>query len=107
MPTNHRRIAIVRDEEVERALEAARGTSAGARRPDASLARELVLRGARAIAEEVERDEFSRWVIAAGGTPAVGSIGDVLDELGPLPPYDPEDPYPAQRILEEMRRDKI
>jgi hypothetical protein len=51
MPTKHARIALVRDPEVDAAL---RSTAPvlGASKPDATLARELLLRGARAVLDE-------------------------------------------------------
>jgi hypothetical protein len=107
MPTSHRRIAIIRDEEVERALRVARDARPGAG-SDASVARNLILRGA----EELERenggdDPFDEWLRANGGTPARGSLKEWIEERGPLPPYDPDDPYPAQRALEETREERL
>lgn len=107
MPTKHRRLAIIRDAEVERALESARRAPHDTR-SDAAVARELLLHGAReAERESGERDGFREWLRMNGGTPAKGSLKELIDERGPLPPYDPDDPYPAQRALEELRADRI
>ena len=107
MPTKHRRIAIVRDEEVERALRVARKARVDAG-SDAAVARRLILRGADEVERENGRgDPFDEWLRENGGTPATGSLKEWIEERGPLPPYDPNDPYPGQRALEETRQDRI
>lgn len=107
MPTKHPRIAIIRDEEVDRALAVARDSGTAAR-SDAAVARELLLRGAREVDRENRGDDpFDEWLRANGGTPARGSLKEWIEERGPLPPYDPDDPYPAQRALDETREDRV
>lgn len=107
MPTKHRRIAIIRDPEVDRALAAARDAGSEAR-SDAAIARELILRGAREVERHNDdRDPFREWVRAGGGTLSSGSIRELVEELGPAPAYDRADPHPAQRVLAELREDRI
>ncbi len=105
MPTKHRRIAIVRDEEVDRALKRARAVGTDTERPDAAVARDLVLRGADAVIEESPADEWERDLVEKyGARPAEGSMRELLDQLEPVP-MDPTDPYRASRILEELREE--
>lgn len=107
MPTKHRRLALVRDPEVDAALERARG-ALGADKPDAALARELVLAGADILAPEPE-DEFIAKLVRKfpGVRPAKYTPEEALARRGPLPPMDPDDPYAGTRILQELREDKI
>lgn len=107
MPTKHRRIAIIRDEEVDQALSRARD-ALDADVPDASLARDLVLRGATAVAREHEADDDDRrWLVERfGARPAKRPMAEVLAEIEPIP-MDPDDPYKATRILQELRRERL
>jgi hypothetical protein len=108
MPTKHRRIAIIRDEEVDQALTRARGVM-DARLADASLARELVLRGAESIADEhgSEEDDDRRWLVEKfGARPARRPLAEALAEIEPIP-MDPNDPYRATRILQELREERL
>jgi len=109
MPTKHRRIAIVRDGEVEDALKMAR--SAGNGSPsDAAVARDLILRGASAVetsAVESDEDGWARSLVDKyGARPAKRPLAEVLKEIEPLP-MDPDDPYRATRILEELREERL
>jgi len=65
MPTKHPRIAIVRDPQVDAALKAA-APVLGPTKPDATLARELVLRGAKAVLDDPDA-ELDRWLDERGG----------------------------------------
>jgi hypothetical protein len=108
MPTQHRRLAIIRDEAVEQALSAARKPGAASRRSDAAVARDLLLRGARDLERERGgRDGFREWLAATGGTAPSGPVWGLIRELGAPAPHDPEDPYPGQRALRELREDRI
>ncbi len=104
MPTKHRRIAIVRDAEVEAALARARRALAD-QGPDASLAKDLVVRGAEAVTREASpQDELSRILRERyGATYASGKLGESLDRLGPV---DEEAPHRATEILRDLRRER-
>jgi len=107
MPTKHRRLALVRDPEVDAALQRAR-SALHSDKPDAALARELLLAGAEVLAPEPE-DEFIANLVRKfpGVRPARMTMAEALRRRGPLPPFDPEDPYPGTRALQEQREDTI
>ncbi len=65
MPTKHDRIAITRDPEVDAALKSA-GAVLGPSKPAATLARELLLRGAKAVLDDPDA-ELDRWLDERGG----------------------------------------
>ena len=65
MPTKHDRIAITRDPEVDAALKSA-GAVLGPSKPAATLARELLLRGAQAVLDDPDA-ELDRWLDERGG----------------------------------------
>jgi hypothetical protein len=106
MPTKHTRIAITRDPEVERALEAA-ARVLGTSKPEATLARELVLRGAKAVLDDPNA-ELERYLNERGGVRrATMSTEEGLAlsrELRkqPLPPGPP-----MSEILDDIRADRI
>lgn len=106
MPTKHRRLALVRDPEVDAALERAR-RALDSERPDASLARELLLTGAEVLAPEPEDPFIARLVREFGARPPLMTMEEALRLRGPLPPVDPDDPYPGTRALEEQREDIV
>jgi hypothetical protein len=60
MPTKHARIALTRDPELDAALKAA-AAALGGSQPAATLARELVLRGAKAVLDDPNA-ELDRWL---------------------------------------------
>jgi hypothetical protein len=110
MPTKHPRIAITRDPEVERALEAA-ARVLGPSKPEATLARELVLRGARAVVRDARGDidpELDRYLDERGDViratmsrqEAMALSRELLSQ--PLPPGPP-----MSEILDELREDRI
>ena len=107
MPTRHRRLGLVRDPEVDAALQRARAAS-GSAKPDASLARELLLAGADVLAPEPE-DEFIAKLVRRfpGVRPAKYTPEEALARRGPLPPMDPDDPYAGTRALQELSEDTI
>jgi hypothetical protein len=106
MPTKHARIALTRDPELDAALRAAQRTL-GPDKPAATLARELVLLGAKSLPEDADA-ELDRWLDERGGvTRATMSTKDGLAlarELRkrPLPPGPS-----VQEILDELREDRI
>jgi hypothetical protein len=65
MPTRHPRVALTRDPEVDAALQAA-GAVLGPSKPAATLARELLLRGAKAVLDDPNA-ELDRWLDERGG----------------------------------------
>lgn len=76
-------------------------------KPDAALARTLLLAGAEVLAPE-EADPFiARLVRDFGARPARMTMDQALRLRGPLPPVDPDDPYPATRALQEQREDIV
>jgi hypothetical protein len=106
MPTKHPRIALTRDPEVDAALKAV-APVLGPSKPDATLARELLLRGAKAVLDSPDA-ELERFLNERGGvTRATISTEEALeisDELRKMPV--PEGP-PMSEILDEIRADRI
>jgi hypothetical protein len=110
MPTKHPRIALTRDPEVDAALKAA-APVLGQSKPDATLARELVLRGAQAVAEEARSEidpELDRYLNERGDVvratlprkEAIALSRELLSR--PVPPG------PAMsEILDELREDTV
>jgi hypothetical protein len=106
MPTSHRRLALVRDPELDVALRRARKALAS-NKPDAALARTLLLAGAEVLAPEEADPVIARLVREFGARPATMTMEEALRLRGPLPPVDPEDPHPGTRALEEQREDVV
>ncbi len=104
MATVHRRIAVVRDPELDAAL---RRTAAllGEDKPAATLVRELALRGAEAIANNPRAEAMRQLVAERGGRSADGSLADFLDEREPQGEADPE--RRASRLLDELRSERL
>jgi hypothetical protein len=110
MPTKHPRIAITRDPEVERALEAA-ARVLGPSKPEATLARELVLRGAKAVVEDARGDidpELDRYLDERGDVIRATMSREERNALvrqllsQPVPPG-----RPMSEILDELREDRV
>jgi hypothetical protein len=110
MPTKHPRIAVTRDPEVDAALKAA-APVLGPSKPDATIARELLLRGAEAVAGGARPDidpELDRYLNERGDViRARGSRNDrnaLIRELlsRPVPPGPP-----TSEILDELREDIV
>jgi hypothetical protein len=105
MPTKHSRIAVVRDPELDAALERA-AQVLGATRSTAALLRELALLGAQSLPS-------SKWVRtmermrALGLQPAQLPPGDVVARIASMGPVDPDDPTPATDALEYVRADRV
>jgi hypothetical protein len=108
MPTKHDRIALTRDPEVDAALKAA-GAVLGPSKPAATLARELVLRGAQAVLDDPDAD-LERWLNERGGVTRATVVGRERDELLARVHEMTKDipPGPSiSEILDELRADRI
>jgi hypothetical protein len=107
VPTKHRRLALVRDPEVDAALERAR-RALDSEKPDAALARELMLAGAEVLAPEPEDPFLAKLARTFKRVrPATMTMEEALRLRGPLPPIDPDEPYAGTRALEEQREDVV
>ncbi len=103
MPTKHSRIAVTRDEELDRALRETRELLTDREaRSTASHLRTLALCGARALGVR-DKESAELWEILErehGVRPPQGSLAD-------LPPLEgevnPNDPYPATDALNWVR----
>lgn len=104
MATKHRRIAVVRDPELDRALLRA-APHLGADKPAATLVRELALRGADAVIASPGDEAVRRILAAHGGRPADGSMADFLDARGDLGEPDPE--RRASKLLADLRAERL
>ena len=104
MATQHRRIALTADPELEAAISAARqeiGDIAESR-----LVRELALRGARDLGSDDAARAIAELKLKGVAWPS-RSLADVLASEPPLGAPDPADPRPGTRALEEARADRI
>jgi hypothetical protein len=105
MPTKHDRIAITRDPDVDAALTSA-GAVLGPSKPAATLARELLLRGAQAVLDDPNA-ELDRWLDERGGvtratmstTEALALAREIRERIGPG--------RPLSEILDELREDRV
>jgi hypothetical protein len=106
MPTKHARIAIVRDPEVEAALKAA-APVLGRSKPDAAIARELVIRGAKAVLDD-PGSELDRWLNERGGViRAKMSPREAYARARELAKEIPPGGRPMSEILDELRADRV
>ena len=104
MPTTHPRIALTRDPELDRALKL--GASVlGPSKPTASVARELILRGAEDLLAN-SGDELDQWLTARGAEPATRSTSDLLSTAAALGAPDPRNPRLLSDALAEMRAEE-
>jgi hypothetical protein len=106
MPTKHARIALTRDPELDAALKAA-APALGHSMPDATLARELVLRGAKAVLEDPTA-ELDRWLDERGGviraTRSFEEASALAREIrAQIPPGGPS----ISEMLEEERAERL
>ena len=104
MPTAHPRIALTRDPELDEALR--RGASLLGDKPTATVARELILRGAQDLVENFG-PELDRWLSERGATPATRSTGEVLAAASKLQPPNPANPRPLSDALAELREERL
>jgi hypothetical protein len=104
MPTTHPRIALTRDPELDQALKL--GASVlGSSKPTASVARELILRGAKDLLSN-SGPELDQWLTEQGATAATRSTGELLAAATGLGPPDPDDRRPLSDALAEMRSEE-
>lgn len=103
--TIHPRIALTRDPELDEALRRARPLL-GQRKPTATLARELILRGARELVAQ-QGSEIDRRLDELGATPALGSTADLLASAAALGPVDETKPYAISEALQELREERL
>jgi hypothetical protein len=106
MPTKHDRIAITRDPEVDAALKSA-GAVLGPSKPAATVARELLLRGAKAVLDDPDA-ELDRWLDERGGvTRATMSAREALALAREMRRKIPRGGPSISEILDEEREDRI
>jgi hypothetical protein len=103
--TVHPRIALTRDPELDEALRRARPLL-GERKPTATLARELILRGARELLSNQGTD-LDRWLDQRHATPAKRSTKEVLAAATKLGAPDRARPYAISQVLENQRSDRL
>ncbi|HEX3693288.1 MAG TPA: hypothetical protein VHU13_08080 [Solirubrobacteraceae bacterium] len=103
--TVHPRIALTRDPEVDDALRRARPLL-GERKPTATLARELILRGAQDLLAR-QGTEIDRRLDELGATPALRPTAELLDSALALGDLHDATPYAISEALEESREDRI
>ncbi len=103
--TIHPRIALTRDPELDEALRRARPLL-GERKPMATLARELILRGARELLSN-QGTELDRWLDQRHATPAERSTERVLAAAAKLGAPDPARPYATSQALESQRGERL
>jgi hypothetical protein len=105
LPTKHPRIALTRDPEVDAALKSA-APVLGPSKPAATLARELLLRGAKAVADDPNA-ELDRWLNERGGVRrATMSTSEMLALAHELRERTRPGP-PMSEILDELREDIV
>jgi hypothetical protein len=105
MSTVHPRIALTRDPELDEALRRARPLL-GERKPTATLARELILRGARELLSS-QGTELDRWLDQRHATSAERSTEQVLAAAAKLGAPDPAKPYSTSQALEQQRGERL
>jgi hypothetical protein len=103
--TLYPRIALTRDPELDEALKRARPLL-GERKPTATLARELILRGARELLSN-QGTELDHWLDQRHATPAGRSTEQVLASATKLGAPDPVRPYAASQALESQRGERL
>ena len=103
--TVHPRIALTRDPELDEALRRTRPLL-GDGKPTATLARELILRGARDLLAN-QGSELDRWLDERHATPAIRSTREVLSSASRLGAPDPARPYAASEALDELREERL
>jgi hypothetical protein len=107
VPTKHARIALTRDPELDAALNAA-ARVLGPSKPAATLARELVLLGAKAVVDEDPDAELDRWLDERGGvTRATMSTKEALTLAREVRARPAQPGPPTSEILDELREDRV
>jgi hypothetical protein len=105
MPTSHRRLGVIRDHDLDRALDETRSLLAPRdTRSAAAQVRALALRGARSVLDERggEGELRRRLGERYGATPAKA---DLLAVGSPLGKSNRDDPTPASDALDWVRGD--
>jgi hypothetical protein len=106
VPTKHPRIALTRDPEIDAALKSA-APVLGPSKPAATLARELVLRGAKAVLDDPnaeldrylnERGDVIRATISTKEMLALAR--ELRERIGPGGPS-------SEEILDDLREDIV
>lgn len=105
MATAHPRIALTRDPELDEALRRSRPLL-GERKPTATLARELILRGARELLAN-RGPEMELWLDERRATPATRSTQEVLACAATLGAPDTTRPYATSEALEDLRGERL
>ncbi len=105
MATIHPRIALTRDPELDEALRCARPLL-GERKPTATLARELILRGTRELLAS-DGSAVDRRLDELGAAAARRSTAELLAAASTLGPVDDAQPYAATEALEQSREDRL
>lgn len=105
MATVHPRIALTRDPELDEALKRARPLL-GERKPTSTIARELILRGARELLAS-EGPELDRWLDLRGATRVTRSTALVLSAASTLGAPDRRRPRATSEALEELRGERL
>lgn len=105
MATVHPRLALTRDPELDEALRRARPLL-GDRKPMATLARELILRGADELLSS-QGTELNRWLDERRATPSARSTEQVLATAGKLGALDSRTPHSTSYALEEQRGERL
>lgn len=105
MATVHPRIALTRDPELDEALRLAKPLL-GERKPTATLARELILRGARDLLAS-QGSELDRWLDQRQATRAERSTEQVLAAAAKLGAPNQVRPYAASQALNDQRDERF
>jgi len=106
VPTKHRRIAVVEDPELRKALALASSQYPG--KSSAGLLRQLAILGAETLeTSRAAPTKLERLLARPGVVPGRGNIQEYLARRPDLREFDPADPHPGTRALEELREDKI
>ena len=77
----------------------------GPSRPMASVARELIMRGAQDLLAN-SGDELDQWLTGREATPATRSTSELRQSAATLGPHDPQNPRPLSDALAEMRAEE-
>ncbi|MCB0831819.1 MAG: hypothetical protein KDB54_06785 [Solirubrobacterales bacterium] len=106
MPSKYRRIAVVEDPELAEALRWAETRIKS--RSDASLLRELAIRGAASLRQETPMSPGLRRILAIpGARPAEGDIRQTLRSRPPVKLPDGSEPDAYSRALDAEREERI
>jgi hypothetical protein len=103
--TIYPRIALTRDPELDEALRRVRPLL-GETKPTATLARELILRGAREVLSN-SATELDRWLDERHATPATRPTAEVLATAAELGRPDTAKPRAITEALDELRAERL